>query len=104
MKSNQDPWAVLGLRPGTDDAAIRARYLELVREYTPEQHPERFSAIRDAYQSLRSIDVRVQARLFPDPRSADIDQIIQEAACLSPRGRIPIDSIFAATFPKVSSR
>src|SRR6266478_5994622 len=41
-----DPFLVLELPPDADDAAIRARYLELVRRRPPEQAPERFAAVR----------------------------------------------------------
>ena len=41
-----DPYDVLGLPPDSDDEAIRRRYLELVRQFSPEHHPERFSAVR----------------------------------------------------------
>ena len=46
-----DPYAVLGLSPDSDDAAIRRRYLELVRQYTPEHHPKKFAEIRAAFSA-----------------------------------------------------
>ena len=35
-----DPYAALDLPADADDAAIRRRYLELVREFPPDHHPE----------------------------------------------------------------
>ena len=48
-----DPYQELGLSAASDDNAIRRRYLELVREFPPERYPEKFAAIRAAYESLR---------------------------------------------------
>ncbi len=59
-----DPFAVLGLPPETDDAAIRRRYLELIKQCTPEQSPERFAEVRAAYEAVRTAEARVQFRLF----------------------------------------
>ena len=38
-----DPYGILGVPPGADEAAIRRRYLELVRQFPPDR--ERFAAI-----------------------------------------------------------
>ena len=48
-----DPHVVLGLPPDCDDETIRRRYLELVRQFSPEHHPEKFAAVRAAYERLR---------------------------------------------------
>jgi len=59
-----DPYQVLGLPPESGDDAIRRRYLELVRQFPPERHPERFAAVRQAYETLRDLDARLSYRLF----------------------------------------
>ena len=56
-----DPYAVLGLPADSDDEAIRRRYLELVRQYSPEQHPQEFSRIRQAYENLRDLDTLMKS-------------------------------------------
>src|SRR5947208_3325862 len=43
-----DPYQVLGIPPDADDAAVRARYLELVRRWPPEQAPEQLAQALDA--------------------------------------------------------
>jgi curved DNA-binding protein CbpA len=85
-----NPYMVLGLPPETDDAAIRQRYLELVRHFTPEHHPERFSAIRAAYDSLRDQDARVRHRLFEAGKQETVDAILEELTCRSSRRRVPL--------------
>ena len=45
-----DPYTVLGLPADSNDEAIRRRYLELVKQFSPERHPEKFAAVRQAYE------------------------------------------------------
>ena len=59
-----DPYEQLGLSPDADDATIRRRYLELVRQYSPDQAPERFAEIHAAYDALRDPAKRVEARVL----------------------------------------
>jgi curved DNA-binding protein CbpA len=47
-----DAYDILGLTPNADEAEIRKRYLELVREFPPDRAPERFMAIRQAYAEV----------------------------------------------------
>ena len=50
-----DPYVVLGLSADVDDETIRRRYLELVKQFSPEKHPEKFAAIRQAYEATRDL-------------------------------------------------
>src|SRR5919206_2233477 len=90
-----DPYAVLGLSPGADDETIRRRYLELVRQFTPEHHPERFAAIRAAYEKLRDLDTRLRFRLFEAGRKENVDAILEEIACRSPRRRVSLRALLS---------
>ena len=83
-----DPYEVLGLPPDSDDEAIRGRYLELVRQFSPEHHPERFAAVRAAYESLRDLDTRLLRRLFEAGRKDTIDALAEELTCRTPRQRV----------------
>jgi DnaJ-class molecular chaperone len=88
-----DAYEVLGLPADSDDEVIRRRYLELVRQYSPERHPERFAVIRQAYESLRDLDTRVCHRLFEAGRKESIEAIIEEIACQSPRRRLSLQAL-----------
>ena len=94
-----DPYTVLGLPPDADDAAIRRRYLELTREYTPEHHPERFAAVRAAYDRIKDLDSRVRYRLFDAGKEDTIEALIEEAACRSPRRRVGLRELLVAVLP-----
>lgn len=94
-----DPYTVLGVPPDADDETIRRRYLELTRQFTPEHHPERFAAVRGAYERVKDLDRRVQYRLFEAGKDDTIEAIIEEAACRTPRRRAGLRAILAAVLP-----
>jgi curved DNA-binding protein CbpA len=90
-----DPYQILELPPDSDDEAIRRRYLELVRRFTPERHPEKFAAIRAAYESLRDLDTRLRYRLFEAGMKETVDALIEEITCRKPLRRIPLQTLLA---------
>ncbi len=90
-----DPHEVLGLPADCDDEAIRRRYLELVRQYAPEHHPERFAAIRSAYESLRDLNTRLRFRLFEAGKKENIDALLEELECRNPRRRVSLKTLLA---------
>jgi curved DNA-binding protein CbpA len=90
-----DPYVVLGLAPDCDDSAIRQRYLDLVRQFTPEHYPEKFAAIRAAYESLRDQDARLRYRLFEAGKKETVDAIREELTCRSGRRRISLKQLLS---------
>ena len=90
-----DPYQILELPPDSDDEAIRRRYLELVRRFSPERHPEKFAAIRSAYERLRDLDTRLRYRLFDAGKNETVDALIEEITCGQPRRRIPLETLLA---------
>ncbi|MFN0056126.1 MAG: DnaJ family molecular chaperone [Planctomycetales bacterium] len=78
-----DPYSLLNVPSDADDATIRARYLELVREFPPDRAPEKFAAIRAAYEDLRHPSKRLQRQLFNMECSDSI-----EAIATAVRGRL----------------
>ena len=43
-------WDILGLAPTKDLGAIRRAYAATAAQYNPEDHPEEFLAVRQAYE------------------------------------------------------
>src|SRR5436190_13364637 len=91
-----DPYQVMGLAADCDDETIRRRYLELVRQFSPEHHPEKFAAVRAAYESLRDLNTRLRHQLFEAGRKETVDAIVEEIACRSPRRRVSLKTLLAA--------
>src|SRR6266516_590617 len=90
-----DPYTVLGLPPDCNDETIRRRYLELVREFSPEHSPDKFAAIRAAYERLRDLDTRLRHRLFEAGKNDSVEAIIEELTCRSPRRRLSRAALLA---------
>src|SRR3954468_24282353 len=90
-----DPYEELGLPPDSDDEAIRRRDLELVRQFPPEHHPQRFAAIRAAYERLRDVDTRLRQRLFEGGKHDTLDAILEALTCRSPRRRVSLKSLLS---------
>lgn len=91
-----NPYTVLGLPPDSDDEAIRRRYLELVRQFSPEHHPQKFAAIRAAYESLRDLDTRLRYRLFEAGKEESVEALIEEITCRRARRRLSLATLLSA--------
>jgi hypothetical protein len=61
---SDDPFAVLGLDENADDDAIKRRYLALVRAWPPDREPERFQALRRAYEAVSGQRERLERKLL----------------------------------------
>ncbi len=59
-RESADPREILGISPTATEEDVRAAYLLKVKQYPPDQSPEQFERIRDAYDALR--DPRRRAR------------------------------------------
>ena len=68
----------LDLSPDCSEAELRKRYLELVRRYPPESHPEKFSKIHEAYEYLKNPLEAVPDMLFSFSSEDSIDRIIAD--------------------------
>ncbi len=49
----QEYYDILGVKPDASPAEIKKAYFRLVRQYSPEQDPERFQQIREAYEIIK---------------------------------------------------
>jgi curved DNA-binding protein CbpA len=94
-----DPYTVLGIAGDATDEAVRQRYLELARQFAPEHHPERFAAIRAAYEKVKTTEARARYRLLGAGAEDTIDAIIEEVQCRTPRQRIGLDKLLKAANP-----
>ena len=94
-----DPYTVLGIPADADDTAIRKRYLELTVQFPPEQHPEKFAAVRAAYEKVRTLDARAKYHLFERGTEDTVEAIIEDAECTTPRPRPSLEQLLKSVFP-----
>jgi hypothetical protein len=67
----------LGLMPGCTEEVLRKRYLELVQQFPPESHPEKFSKIHEAYEKLRDPLGTIPELLLSPHQNDSMEQIIE---------------------------
>jgi curved DNA-binding protein CbpA len=91
-----DPYDVLGLDPDADEAEIRRRYLELVREFPPDRAPERFAAVHAAYEALRDPARRLHGQLFMiETKTDSLEAIATDLRRRLRTVRLPVSTLLA---------
>jgi curved DNA-binding protein CbpA len=86
-----DPYELMELSPEADEAQVRRRYLELVREYPPDRAPERFAEIRAAYDTLRDPARRLQAKVLEvHSRNDSLEAIAEQLRDRLRNARFPL--------------
>ncbi|HEV3005148.1 MAG TPA: J domain-containing protein [Pirellulales bacterium] len=90
-----DPFEELGLAHDADDATIRARYLQLVREFPPDRAPERFAAVRAAYDELRDPVSRLEKQIFYLSSGDSLAALTSDLRQCLRTARLPLDAMLA---------
>jgi curved DNA-binding protein CbpA len=91
-----DPYEQMGLSPEADEAQIRRRYLELVREYPPDRAPERFAETHAAYDALRDPARRLEARILEiQSRNDSLEAITDQLRDRLRNARFPLSLLVA---------
>lgn len=77
-----DPFKILGLPGDADEPQIRARYLELVRQFPPERDPARFQEIRAAFEAAKDplVMAKKLLRAPDDEEVPDWLEVLEQAA------------------------
>jgi hypothetical protein len=97
----RDPYQLLGVAPGVDARDLRRAYTRLIRTYKPEQHPDHFRRIREAYEYiLRQLEFFRSFRVTPAeeesdapsaPPADDADAPEPEVIAVAPRPLTPAE-------------
>ena len=93
------PYEVLGVPADADDAALRRRYLELTREFSPEAAPAKFAAFRKAYEVVQTAAKRAEHFLMKQADDETLETIAEDATCRTSRRRFPLDTLLATAPP-----
>ena len=62
-----DPFELLDVAESAGDDEIKAAFLAKVREFPPERSPQKFQAIRDAYELIKTEKLKLAYQLFHNP-------------------------------------
>ena len=90
-----DPHEIMGVSPEADEATLRQRYLELVRQHPPEKCPQQFAEIREAYEQLRDPVTRLRKQLFQVRTAESLDDIIADVREHVHAARIPTETLLS---------
>lgn len=61
-----DPFGILGVSEDASEAEIRARYLELVKQFPPDRDPDKFREVQAAFDSAKD-PLSIAMRLLMPP-------------------------------------
>lgn len=89
-----DPYTVLGVTTDADDAAIHDAYLAAIKACPPDRDPQRFQAVRGAYEAIRTRKDRLAHELF-DTTPPGVPELLDRAAPVTAPGR-PERALFEA--------
>ena len=70
------PYERLGIGNNCDDETVRHAYLEQIRKYPPDRHPEQFQRIQEAFQLIRDEERRLEYDLF-DVSLPDMEEFVE---------------------------
>lgn len=67
-----NPWQVLGVEPGSDRKAIKRAYSQRVKAVNPEDHPEAFMQLRQAYERvMKTLETPARPMVFAVEEAAE---------------------------------
>lgn len=73
-----DPYLTLGIGELVTDEEVSAAYHTALRVFPPEEHPEQFARISEAYEAIRTEADRVDLRLFGAvPRPEHVSELAE---------------------------
>ena len=76
LNSMLSNYFILGLDLDVTDEEIRKRYLELIKQYTPEKDPNRFQEITSAYEQIKTPRARIRGKLFGALSVSDAEEAL----------------------------
>jgi hypothetical protein len=67
-----NPYQLLGVQPSVDPRDLKRAYTQLIRVYKPEQFPDHFRRLREAYETvLRQVEFRMKYQAIDSDEPAD---------------------------------
>jgi len=66
-----NPWLILDIPAGSNDAAIRAAWQRAIQQHPPERDALRFQEVQEAYQAIKDARARAAWAVRPRPAPAD---------------------------------
>ncbi|MFP4418003.1 MAG: hypothetical protein ACOC41_07745 [Chitinivibrionales bacterium] len=103
----RNPYTVLGLkRESTTDEDVRKAWLEKVRRFPPETHPEQFRECRQAYEALKTKKDRLRELLISTDTNYDspfeaLSSVLKDCSKRTPPSHTNLHKMINETFKTV---
>ncbi|XID93303.1 DnaJ domain-containing protein [Paenibacillaceae bacterium WGS1546] len=81
----ENHYKILGVRTNATQDSIKKKYIEKVREFPPETHPEQFQQIRRAYEILKNPTKRKEYDL-QRKYGSNLENVLEEASDWAEKG------------------
>ena len=91
-------YEILGLDIYSNKKDIKRQYKRLIREFTPENSPNQFIAIRNAYEKLTRTDLNLQTFPIYKKPSEFFQQTAEQNSDISRKNRI-LSEVFEIPYP-----
>lgn len=87
------PFKRLGVAQNATDDEIRLAYLQKIKEFSPEQDPETFRLIHQAFEAIKTEQKRQEYALFSLP-DISLDDLVDIALQVEHRNQLDPDYFF----------
>ena len=82
-----NPWQILGIEPTQDKKEIKKAYAKLTKQYHPEENPEKFKQLQEAYQACLHADFK-EERVDEEIQKVEpihVDDIQEDSTIVPPK-------------------
>jgi len=84
----QDPYILLGIKEKVTDEDVQTAYHRCLRQYPPEECPQEFAAISEAYEHIRTERDRIIRNLFGDtPLASELATLTGNSGAARPTAK-----------------
>jgi hypothetical protein len=75
-----NPWKTLNIKPTDDKKAIKKAYAVLIKQYKPDEHPEKFQEIQAAYKMALSMRQWQEQQSDADSEQSEPQQVLKQGS------------------------
>lgn len=77
----RDPYRILQVSRDADDESIRAAFLQAIKKYPPDRHPQQYERLRAAHAQIDTLRNRLSFELL-DHDLPDVLDVLEQTAPL----------------------
>lgn len=91
LTGSNNPYDILGIDRGADKKAIKRAYAELVKQYHPEEYPEEWKRIHDAYEQAMKLasEKKQKVAVLVPQESPEREEILTDLVKVSEQKETP---------------